>query len=139
MARRRGRTREGGCASRLPHDTPGMTKGDSVRVHYPFHPLYDRELRVFVAARSPDGAVTVEDTKQIRLKIPLWMLAPAAARFEVVDAPSVAAQALLGLVELCDLQRAKIRAPEFHSPVEPSHETTLVDPANAAGGIEADS
>jgi hypothetical protein len=79
-----------------------------VTVYYPFHPLHGQELRVFMMARSPDGAVTVEDEKQIRFKIPLWMVAPDAAHFELADTPTVDAQALLRLVERWQLHVSKL-------------------------------
>jgi hypothetical protein len=111
---------------------------DTVYVHYPFHPLHGRELRVFVPARSADGAVTVEDAAQKRLKIPLWMVAAEAARFEVTDTPTIEGQALLRLVELCELHRGKFSVPELHPTTEPSHAATLVDQATARERIDAD-
>jgi hypothetical protein len=98
-----------------------------VVVHYPFHPLHGQELRVFVRSRSPDGTVTVEDAKQKRLKIPLWMVASDAAESRVTAAPTLDAQALLQLVELRELRRGKLPQKEANSPKEASHETTLVD------------
>ncbi len=100
-------------------------------VHYPFHPLHGRRLRVFVCARSPDGAVTVEDPKQKRLKIPLWMVAADAARCELADAPTLDAHALLRLFELWELQCDKLPELEVHPQTESRHEATLVDRATA--------
>lgn len=98
-------------------------------VYYPFHPLCGQELRIFVAARLPDGAVTVEDAKQRRLKIPLWMVAANAARYQLADAPTLDAQALLRLVELSELCCDKVSVFESCPQGEPRHETTLVDKA----------
>lgn len=96
-------------------------------VHYPFHPLHGHELRVFTPARSLDGAVTVEETKQKRLKIPVWMVAAKAAHLKVTNIPTVDARALLQLVELCESNRGKLSASRLHPTTEPSHEATLVD------------
>ncbi len=98
-------------------------------VHYPLHPLHGQELRVFVRSRSPDGTVTVEDTKQKRLKIPLWMVAPDAAELKVTDTPTLDVQALLQLVELWGLHRGKLPKKEVNSQTEPGHEATLADQA----------
>jgi hypothetical protein len=114
---------------RLPHNTLSAAKADSVCVHYSFHPLCGQELRVFVATRSPDGAVTVEDAKQKRLKIPLWMVATNAARFELADAPTLDAQALLRLVELSELHCDKFSVLETYPQRESGDETALVDRA----------
>lgn len=108
-------------------------------VHYPFHPLHGQELQVFVKSRSPDGTVTVEDAKQKRLKIPLWMVAPSAAESKVTDTPTLDAQALLRLVELWELHRGKLPSQEVNSPMEASHETTLVNQATADERIAVDS
>ena len=113
----------------MPHNTPGAAKCDTVRVHYPFHPLCGQELRIFLTARSPDGAVTVEDAKQKRLKIPLWMVAANAARCQLTDTPTLDAQALLRLVELSELCCDKLSALESCPQEEPRHETTLADKA----------
>lgn len=102
-----------------------------VVVHYPFHPLHGQELQVFVSARSPDGTVTVEDATQKRLKIPLWMVAPSAAKSNVVDTPTLDARALLQLVELWELHHGKLPSKEVHLPMEASHEAMLVDQAAA--------
>ncbi|MGA8023071.1 MAG: hypothetical protein WB990_08895 [Candidatus Acidiferrales bacterium] len=100
-------------------------KGESVCVFYPFHPLHGQQLQVFVTARSQNGAVTVEDQHQNRLRIPLWMLTPDAARFELQDTPTLDARALLRLVELWQLHCDKLPGWEVHPQKESSHETTL--------------
>ena len=98
-------------------------------VYYPFHPLCGRELRIFVAARSPDGAVTVEDVRRKRLKIPLWMVATNAGRFELTDAPTIDGHALLQLVELSALHCDKLSVLGTCPQRESRHETALVDKA----------
>lgn len=92
-----------------------------------------------MAARSPDGAVTVEDEKQKRLKIPLWMVAADAVRFELVDAPTLNSQALLRLVELCELHCGKLSGREVYSQTESNHEATLADQAAAGKRVDTDS
>jgi hypothetical protein len=116
-------------AGKLPHNTLSAAKREVVVVHYPFHPLHGHELQVFVRSRSPDGTATVEDAKQKRLKIPLWMVSPDAAESKVTDTPALDAQALLQLVELWELHRGKLSRKEVHSQTESSHEATLVDQA----------
>jgi len=110
-----------------------------VVVHYPFHPLHGQELQVFVSARSPDGAVTVEDANQKRLKIPRWMVVPDAAGCQVEERPTIHAAALLQLAELWDLHRDKLSNEEVHSPRELDHEATLVDQATVGKRVDADS
>ena len=112
---------------------------NSVHVYYPFHPLHGQHLRVFVAARSPDGAVTVKDAKHKRLKIPLWMVAADAASYELADKPNLDAQALLQLVELYEQISDKLRDMEVNPQPERNHEATLVDQATTHGRIDADS
>ena len=96
-------------------------------VHYSFHPLSGRELRVFVPARTPDGAVTVEDTNETRLKIPHWMITPSATRFELSDSPTLGVQALLGLAELYELLCNECPVSDTHAQEELSHAATLAD------------
>ena len=130
MKRHHQESRSGNAGDgRLPHNTLSAANVESVYVHYPFHALHGRELRVFVAGRSPDGAVTVEDAKQKRLKIPLWMVAVSAAEFELADAPTLDPQALLQLVELCELHCDKLHSLGAHPQKECAHEATLVDQA----------
>lgn len=108
-------------------------------MHYPFHPLHGQQLQVFVSARSSDGAVTVEDANQKRLKIPRWMVLPDAAECRVDDAPTVHATALLQLAELWELHHGKLPNEEVHSQMELDHEATLVDHAPVGKRIDADS
>jgi hypothetical protein len=124
---------------RLPHNTLSVAKRDVVVVHYPFHPLHGQQLQVFVSSRSQDGAVTVEDANQKRLKIPGWMVMPDAAGCHVNDTPTIHATALLQLAELWELHRDKLSNQEVHSHRELDHEATLVDQAAVGKRVDADS
>ena len=66
---------------------PPSTPGSKVTVHYPFHPLRGRALEVVCAPRpgNGDGAVTVLEPTGQRLKIPCWMLSPAAAQVRLAE------------------------------------------------------
>jgi hypothetical protein len=108
-------------------------------VYYPFHPLHGQELRVFITSRAPDGAVTVEDAKHKRLKIPLWMVAADAANCKLADQPTLDAQALLRLVELFELHGGKLHDMEVNPYTERGHEATLVVHATTHGRVDADS
>ena len=55
----------------------------TVTVHYPFHPLHCRCLEVVAWPRQPHLAVTVREPDGQTLKIPLWMVEPAAAHCEL--------------------------------------------------------
>ena len=57
----------------------------TVTVHYPFHPLHCRCLEVVAWPRQPHLAVTVRQPDGQTLKIPLWMVEPAAAHCELRD------------------------------------------------------
>jgi hypothetical protein len=78
-------------------------------------------------SHSPDGTVTVEDARQKRLKIPLWMVSPDAAESKVTDTPALDAQSLLQLAEHWELHCGKLSRKEVDLQTEPSHEATLVD------------
>jgi len=69
-------------------------------VHYRFHPLHGREVEAVSLPRHADGAVTVEDRPGCRLKIPLWMLSPAASRLSLDEQPCIRPRVLLELAEL---------------------------------------
>jgi hypothetical protein len=83
--------------------------------------------------------VTVEDPKHKRLKIPLWMVAAEAARFELADHPTIDAVALLRLVEVCELHCDRLAASHGDSQEESEHEATLVDRATSDNGIDVGS
>ena len=55
----------------------------TVTVYYPFHPLRRQSLEVLVWPRQAHLSVTVRAPDGSALKIPLWMLEPAAARIEL--------------------------------------------------------
>ena len=55
----------------------------TVTVHYPFHPLRRQSLEVLVWPRQAHLPVTVRPPAGSTLKIPLWMLDPAAARIDL--------------------------------------------------------
>ena len=80
--------------------------------------------------------MTVEDTKQKRLKIPLWMVAPDAAMCELAETPTIQARALLQLAELWELHRGKLSDQEVNSHTELNHEATLVDQATSGKRID---
>ncbi len=82
----------------VPHSTPGS----KVTVRYPFHPHRGRDLEVVCAPRrgNGDGAVTVVDPTGQRLKIPCWMLSPAAAQVRLAEQAEVDVRALLWLADL---------------------------------------
>ena len=82
---------------------------------------------MFVPARTADGAVTVEDANQTRLKVPLWMVTPNADRFELADSPTLDVQALLGLAEFCELLCNELPVSDTHAQRESEHAATLVD------------
>ena len=92
---------------------------------------------MFVPARTPDGAVTVEDANQTRLKIPHWMITPNAARFELGDSPALSVQALLGIVELCELLCNEFPVSDTHAQEESRHAATLVDRGGGRKRIDA--
>ena len=54
-------------------------------VYYPFHPLRRQTLEVLVWPRQAHLSVTVRAPDGSTLKIPLWMLDPAAARIDLRD------------------------------------------------------
>lgn len=111
---------------RLPHNTHGV-HSETVFVCYPFHPLHGCELPVFVASRSTDGAVTVQDASGRRLKIPKWMVTADAAQCELSARATVDARSLLLLVELIELHGDTLPGMEVRSQEEQRHEATLVD------------
>jgi hypothetical protein len=71
-----------------------------VEVFYPFHPLHGYRLRVLRRPEKNDGAVAVVDPVGRRLKIPTWMLSPAASRAEIGSCAFLNRESLLSLVIL---------------------------------------
>ena len=75
----------------------------TVTVHYPFHPLHKRCLDVVAWPRQAANAATVQHPDGKTLKIPLWMLQPAAARFALSEQLELTASGLLALVDVVQL------------------------------------
>jgi hypothetical protein len=71
-----------------------------VRVFYPFHPLHGLSLRVVRKPKLGDGAASVIDPTGRRLKIPVWMLSPAASEMKIAARPQLGRDALLRLTSL---------------------------------------
>ena len=69
-------------------------------VHYPFHPLHQQSLEVVAWPRPGRLAVTVRQPDGRTLKIPLWMIEPAAAKISLGDQVELTASVLDGLVAL---------------------------------------
>ena len=99
------RVREG--ASNPLHNTRGLT----VRVYYPFHPLNGLDLEVACMARDESGPMTVVAPDGDRLKIPQWMLSPAAASASLTSCAVLSTAALLALAALVEHGVAS-RAPQ---------------------------
>ena len=72
----------------------------TVTVHYPFHPLHCRCLEVVAWPRQPHLAVTVRQPDGQTLKLPLWMVDPAAAHCELCDRVELTASVLQALIRL---------------------------------------
>jgi len=68
-------------------------------VYYRFHPEYRQRLRVLAHTRKENGYVTVLDRQDKSLKIPLWMLHPAALRHQISTDPHLSPNALKRLLE----------------------------------------
>jgi hypothetical protein len=71
-----------------------------VQVFYPFHPLHGYSLRVVRKPKKGDGAVIVIDALGKRLKIPVWMLSPEAARAAIARDAYLNSDSLLSLTML---------------------------------------
>jgi hypothetical protein len=80
-----------------------------VQVFYPFHPLHGYSLRVLRKPKKGDGAVVVMDAVGKRLKIPVWMLSPEAARAEIATAAYLNGDSLLNLALLLQGAMSKDR------------------------------
>ena len=66
-------------------------------MHYPFHPLHSQALEVVAWPRLGRLAVTVRQPDGRTLKIPLWMVEPAAAKISLCDQVELPASVLQGL------------------------------------------
>jgi hypothetical protein len=71
-----------------------------VQVFYPFHPLHGYSLRILRRPKRGDGAVSVMDAAGKRLKIPVWMLLPAAADMKISEQSRLSREALLNVTLL---------------------------------------
>ena len=68
-------------------------------MHYPFHPLHQQALEVVTWSRLGRLVVTVRQPGKT-LKIPLWMVEPAAAKIALCDQVELPASVLQGLAAL---------------------------------------
>ena len=71
-------------------------------VHYPFHPLRQQSLEVLAWPLQANLSVTVRHPDGSTLKIPLWMLDPAAARIDLHDQVELNLNAWLALAALLE-------------------------------------
>ena len=70
-----------------------------IAVHYPFHPLAGAELELVCAPRHAHLPITVRGPDGLDLKIPRWMTEPAARRFALAAAATLAIEALRAVSE----------------------------------------
>ena len=71
--------------------------GLEITVYYPFHSLSGCTLQVINKAEKK---VTVLDSNEQGLKVPVWMTAPEAALYTVEENPQIDVFAILCLAEL---------------------------------------
>jgi hypothetical protein len=71
-----------------------------VTVHYRFHPLAGQKLDVIHYPAPSCNWVLVRTPKGFSLKIPQWMLAPAASQIVISPFPQLSDKALTALIEL---------------------------------------
>ncbi len=76
------------------------TNSRTVTVYGPFHLLRGHELQVVGTPRNGNTAITVVAPTGRRLKIPLWIVSPAAAGYVMGEQATVNPQALLSAFEL---------------------------------------
>jgi len=106
-----------------------------VTVYYPFHPLHGLTLDVTEAPWRRVGLVTVAAPTGYRVKIPLWMVAPQAAGFELSGTPEVSPRALLSLAEILDPLLDRIGQDDTPSPaVSYPEDGTQVQKEEDTGG-----
>ena len=84
-------------------------------VHYQFHPLRNQHLEVVAWPRKANQAVTVRQPDGETLKIPLWMVEPAAASCQLRDQVELTASILRALVVLLEHQHT------VPTPTPPEH------------------
>ncbi len=62
------------------------------------------------SARRKDGALTIQDPSGKSLKIPFWMVSPAAEGMNISSQAKICAPALVSLLELIDLHFCSLGA-----------------------------
>ncbi len=72
----------------------------TVTVYYPFHPLAIRRLEVITWPRRQSTAVTIQHPDGTAAKIPLWMVQPEAARFQVGGQIGISTAPLMAVINL---------------------------------------
>ena len=91
-----------------------------VQVFYPFHPLHGYSLRVVRKPKKGDGAVVVIDALSKRLKIPVWMLSPEAARAAITRDAYLNSDSLLSLATLLQGATGEDRGNLLQTPADDS-------------------
>jgi len=76
------------------------SSGQTVTVHYPFHPLHNHCLDIVAWPRQATQAVTVRHPDGRSIKIPHWMLQPEAADFHLSNHVHLSANTLLAVVDM---------------------------------------
>jgi hypothetical protein len=79
------------------------------RIYYPFHPYADRTFKILQRASGKAGQITVELSAGKTLTIPLWMLQPEAAQFQVSSNIEIPHMALLEVVDLLSTNGSALR------------------------------
>ncbi len=74
-----------------------------IKVYYPFHPYYGRELELAYKPNNREGTVAVYIQDRNHQKIPRWMIEPKAAEYKLSSQAYVHFKALLSLRELISL------------------------------------
>ena len=91
------------------------TNRSTVKVHYRFHPYAEQELEVIHNSVRLREWIIVRTPRGSSLKIPRWMLHPAASEIVISPNAILSASALAGLVELGagpDLKGANATVPQ---------------------------
>jgi hypothetical protein len=68
-----------------------------IKIYYPFHPFFGKELEVVTKPRDRNGSLTVIDPHSNILKMPFWMTAEAASECHVSEIIELQIEALLSL------------------------------------------
>ena len=100
-----------------------------VRIFYPFHPHAGSDLQVISRSRRMDGTLTVRGGDALDLKVPCWMLLPAAGEVVQSDNPTVDIAALRALVMLANVCVAVLTPeplPEGNEGTDETNETADV-------------